>query len=106
MRYAVLRGTRVERSGTCPDDMLDLMAIHEGERAVEIGAALPDDVGPVAVEASLPPRDERSRRLAASDWTQLADVPEMTRKLWAPYRQALRDMTLAEMEAGRWPPTP
>lgn len=38
-------------------------------------------------------RDERKRRLAASDWTQLPDVPLATKEAWAVYRQALRDIT-------------
>ena len=38
-------------------------------------------------------RFERDRRLAASDWTQLPDVPLATKGAWAVYRQALRDIT-------------
>ena len=39
-------------------------------------------------------RAERDRRLLASDWTQLPDVPLATKEAWAAYRQALRDITL------------
>lgn len=39
-------------------------------------------------------RAERDRRLLASDWTQLPDVPLATKEAWATYRQALRDITL------------
>lgn len=35
----------------------------------------------------------RNRLLAASDWTQLPDVPLVTKELWVQYRQALRDIT-------------
>lgn len=35
-------------------------------------------------------RDLRNARLAASDWTQVADAP-VDRDAWATYRQALRD---------------
>jgi hypothetical protein len=40
-------------------------------------------------------RTDRNARLAASDWTQLADNPLSgeDRALWADYRQALRDIT-------------
>lgn len=38
-------------------------------------------------------RRERDERLAATDWTQLPDVPAETKGKWAPYRQALRDIT-------------
>lgn len=37
-------------------------------------------------------RPFRNSRLAATDWTQLPDVPEATRLKWQAYRQALRDM--------------
>ncbi len=36
-------------------------------------------------------RSERSRRLAESDWTQVADSP-VDKATWAAYRQALRDV--------------
>ena len=36
-------------------------------------------------------RDDRNRRLAACDWTQLADAP-VDDLAWALYRQALRDV--------------
>lgn len=35
----------------------------------------------------------REAELRDSDWTQLPDVPQATKDLWAPYRQALRDIT-------------
>lgn len=37
-------------------------------------------------------RDQRTQRLAATDWTQLADAPG-DKQAWATYRQALRDVT-------------
>lgn len=43
------------------------------------------------VETAL--RDERNARLANTDWTQSADVPQSTKDAWAPYRTALRDFT-------------
>ena len=39
-------------------------------------------------------RNHRNYLLLQSDWTQLPDVPQATRDLWATYRQALRDITL------------
>ena len=38
-------------------------------------------------------RERRNRFLAASDWTQLPDVPISTKTAWSTYRQALRDIT-------------
>lgn len=37
-------------------------------------------------------REDRTRRLAETDWTQLADAP-VNAQAWANYRQALRDIT-------------
>lgn len=37
-------------------------------------------------------RAKRNELLAATDWTQAADVPQATKNKWAPYRQALRDV--------------
>lgn len=37
---------------------------------------------------------QRNSLLAASDWTQLPDVPLTTKQAWADYRQALRDITM------------
>jgi hypothetical protein len=38
-------------------------------------------------------RQQRNLRLVESDWTQLPDVPQATKEVWATYRQALRDIT-------------
>lgn len=61
--------------------------------------AVQGEAGPIAPyeppsdeEVAAEVRAERDRRLIASDWTQLPDVPQATRDLWAPYRQALRDV--------------
>ena len=52
-------------------------------------------------------RANRSRKLADSDWTQVADSP-VDKAVWATYRQALRDITA---QAGfpwtiTWPESP
>jgi hypothetical protein len=41
-------------------------------------------------------REKRQQLLLDSDWTQLPDVPEITRIMWVTYRQALRDITEQE----------
>jgi hypothetical protein len=38
-------------------------------------------------------RSRRDYLLKETDWTQLPDVPEETKLVWAEYRQALRDIT-------------
>ena len=50
------------------------------------------DLGP-KIDPADAVRNERARRLKASDWTQLPDIPPTTKALWEPYRQALRDVT-------------
>lgn len=52
-----------------------------------------DVVVPSSAELAHAAREERARRLRDSDWTQLPDVPDTTRAVWATYRQALRDIT-------------
>lgn len=47
---------------------------------------------PTAEELAIQIRAERDALLRATDWTQLPDVPQDTRDLWASYRQALRDI--------------
>jgi hypothetical protein len=52
-------------------------------------------------------RTERNFKLAATDWTQLPDVPaDVT--AWTAYRQALRDVTAQETFpwSVQWPTTP
>lgn len=53
-------------------------------------------------------RAERNAKLAATDWTQGADTPQVAKNKYAPYRQALRDITA---QAGfpwtiTWPDSP
>lgn len=55
-------------------------------------------------------RAERARRLAACDWTQVADtpVPLASVTAWRTYRQRLRDITTtyATPEQVQWPIPP
>ena len=52
-------------------------------------------IDPRAPETEWPlVRAKRDRLIAATDWTQLPDVPLATKEMWANYRQALRDVTL------------
>lgn len=53
-------------------------------------------------------RARRNALLAASDWTQLADVAPAVQQAWASYRQALRDLpqTTADPRSAKWPTPP
>ena len=63
---------------------------------------------PTSEELSSAIRAERDRRIAVADWTQLPDVPEETRQLWADYRQALRDVPQQATfpDSVKWPEKP
>ena len=77
-----------------PDDLKDL---DEEQTAKVIADSKLSDL-----------RAERTRRLAETDWTQNPDVPEATRKVWATYRQALRDITITQQDLNgcEWPTPP
>ena len=53
-------------------------------------------------------RAERDRKLQATDWTQGADIPEVTRNIWTAYRQSLRDVPQQEVfpYTHAWPELP
>lgn len=38
-------------------------------------------------------REQRNNLLQDCDWTQLSDIPQITKDLWSTYRQQLRDIT-------------
>lgn len=66
-------------------------AIHARALAGDAGDIAPY-VPPSEEELAANARAERDHLLLLSDWTQLPDVPQATKDLWAPYRQALRDV--------------
>jgi hypothetical protein len=53
-------------------------------------------------------REERTRLLASSDWTQMPDYSGANKEAWATYRQALRDITAQADFPGTvtWPTKP
>ena len=67
--------------------------IYSRALAGEFGVVQPfSAVAPTVDAVSTVIKTERNSRLASTDWTQLPDIPQPTRDLWEPYRQALRDM--------------
>jgi hypothetical protein len=88
------------------DDHATLLWLSAGSPPAEAeirawSAAIDEEIAWEAVRA------ERNRRLAASDFTQLADAP-VDSLHWAVYRQALRDIPQAFAAAADvvWPETP
>lgn len=131
--YAYEPSGRIVMSGTCPDEDLELQAVPGA--AIAEGRAdyrtqyrsadgrveyLPPRPSPhhqfdygagrwVGDEGAAwaAVRAQRDVRIAATDWTQLPDVPLGTREAWAAYRQALRDITLqGDPFAIAWPVAP
>ena len=66
-------------------------AVHIGD--VYDGKKFGAPAAPAAPEPTVEEsRAERDRLLAATDWSQLADVPAETQETWRKYRQQLRDV--------------
>lgn len=61
------------------------------ERALAMGPAPYVAPEPDPVDLAAQARAQRNSLLAASDWSQLPDVP-VDKAAWAAYRQALRDV--------------
>lgn len=51
-------------------------------------------------------REERDRKLAATDWRATIDYPGDDQAAWLEYRQALRDVTEQDPENVTWPEEP
>jgi hypothetical protein len=51
-------------------------------------------------------RQQRQPLLNESDWTQLSDAPLLNKEAWVIYRQALRDITLQDIDTITWPTKP
>ena len=106
-----------------PEDVPFTASIDDVEpHGVEIyNRAINGDFGPIAEyqpitytieQLARSARSERDRLLKECDWTQLSDIPEATRLIWVPYRQALRDIPQQEGFPGShvnpilWPTSP
>lgn len=91
-----------------PEEYVNFTAVASGDyqHTHEIFArAVAGDFGEVAEfepkvltleEVANTVRVQRDALLSSTDWTQLPDVPQSTKDLWSPYRQALRDITEQE----------
>ena len=82
-------------NGTCQDRHIKeiwtkALAGEYGVIAAYVPPPLPPALTTEQLAASA--RSKRNVLLTETDWTQAADVPQATKDLWAPYRQALRDV--------------
>lgn len=89
-----------------PADMREGAAV--AGQVVQADGTLADPPKPAPTAAER--RQERNRRIAAADWTQLPDAPltDAQRAAWAAYRQELRDVTKQAgfPETVTWPAEP
>ncbi|QOT74847.1 tail fiber assembly protein [Cupriavidus basilensis] len=93
-----------EAAGTWPGDLVEvapeeyaaLMAGQSAGKVIDANASghpvAIDRPGPSDADIAANARASRDALLAATDWTQLPDVPAATKAKFAAYRQALRDV--------------
>ena len=106
-----------------PDDLVEITAeTHAALMAAQsTGKIITSDAKghPIAIDPPAPSREakmtdlqrERDRRLAASDFSQLADAPldAATKIAWQNYRQQLRDLPSRpdlNLDNPQWPQAP
>ena len=91
-----------------PDDVeVHGRDLYQRANSGEFGTVTPYP-GKSTEELETEARIKRNGLLAASDWTQLPDVPVGNQAAWATYRQALRDVTAQPGFPGAitWPVQP
>lgn len=123
MKYVLLDPTKAntpEGARLLPEPLFDELRPEElvGKKVIEVADDFSwrshrPDFTDLKVVPSFEPawadlRYERDRRLSATDWTQLADVPSTTKAKWKAYRKALRDLPAktADPAAPEWPVSP
>ena len=111
---------QIIQTGSCPEDQLNFQvvpdcAIIEGTARIGLDWVIDGEIHPLPPKPSthhvfdyeerawidprtaasewIVVRNERDRRIAETDWTQYQDTSLALKVYWAPYRQALRDIT-------------
>ena len=117
MAYALVLDNKVVDIVEETFDVHESMTFHVAPEGCKIDWELidgeivdPDPKTPeqIAEEKLRDLRLARTTKLRKCDWTQFADIPEETKSLWQPYRQALRDITntYTSLEDVIWPDPP
>ncbi len=93
------------------DEMIANTIISEGPIPEDIASLTPEQLQIKILESHKNfIRQERDRRLAECDWTQVADVPltEEKKNEWILYRQLLRNLpsTIVDVSPINWPSKP
>ena len=99
MSYAIRKDGQGWRAVNSQDDVADDEVFSETQ---------PGPIQPTQDDLAAMIRAERDARIAASDWTQVRDIPDALALKWQPYRQALRDVTKQAdfPETVTWPEVP
>ena len=111
---------QIIQTGSCPQDQLKFQVVPnctviEGSACIGLDWVVDGEIRPLPTKPSIhhvfdyeerawiDPRTEssewaavrveRDRRIAETDWTQYQDTSLALKVYWAPYRQALRDIT-------------
>ena len=74
--------------------VVELAPLHDGQSWIQqwaVEALSQDEINANAAQQAAAVRADRNGRLAATDWTQIADSTA-DKPAWAAYRQALRDV--------------
>ena len=74
--------------------VVELAPLHDGQSWIQqwaVEALSQDEINANAAQQAAAVRADRNARLAATDWTQIADSTA-DKLAWAAYRQALRDV--------------
>ena len=95
MKYAIIEDSTVINIVLSDEALSDNWRAIDSNDSVDIGYRYDNDAFiPVEKDNSIEIRAERDKKLAACDWTQLADSPltDEQKTAWGTYRQALRDV--------------
>ena len=90
--------------------VVELAPLHDGQSWIQqwaVEALSQDEINANAAQQAAAVRADRNARLAATDWTQIADSTA-DKPAWAAYRQDLRDVPLhvGFPQSVTWPAKP
>jgi len=96
---------------TLAQRVVELAPLYDGQAWIQqwaVEALSQDEINATTAQQASAVRGDRNARLAATDWTQCADIPEATKDKYSPYRETLRDVPLQDgfPQNVAWPQEP
>ena len=88
-----MRKTVIDFSERDENGKIQAVSVDLTEEETQSRQAEEAEAGTDAERAMKALREERNRKLAETDWSQGADVPDEIKNAYTSYRQALRDIT-------------